>query len=180
MAKDDRIDLLRKALVELKAKAPEQGRAQVDVESLEKWIAALPATDDSRAFDEWKTLAPLQHATRLESFKSTLEAGQTALKTLLAMNGGASVALLAFLGNLITKGTTAQVRPLSVAMLTFVGGAGLVGVSTAARYLTQALGSEGHTKAARRMNTYGAVCSDLLSLAAFFLGGWLSYLALIR
>ena len=40
MAKDDRIDLLRKALVELKAKAPEQGRAQVDVESLEKWIAA--------------------------------------------------------------------------------------------------------------------------------------------
>ena len=65
-----------KALVELKAKAPEQGRAQVDVESLEKWIAALPATDDGRAFDEWKTLAPLQHATRLESFKSTLEAGQ--------------------------------------------------------------------------------------------------------
>jgi len=66
MAKDDRVALLLRGLAELKAIAPEQGRAQLDVDALEKWIASLPATDDSRAFEEWKTKAPLEYAGRLE------------------------------------------------------------------------------------------------------------------
>jgi hypothetical protein len=45
----------------------------------------------------------------LEMFKSVLMAGQTALRTSFLINGGASVALLAFIGNIWDKTQTAIV-----------------------------------------------------------------------
>ena len=95
MPKVDRFAAVMKGLAELRA----AGRKEVDLEALEKWVASIPpAGDDSRAFEEWQTKAPLKYAGRLEAYRATLEAGQTGLKTLLVMNGGAAVALLAFLG----------------------------------------------------------------------------------
>ncbi len=174
MPKDERYDIVLKGLADLR----ERGIKVVDVERLERWVATIPApADDSRAFEEWKTRAPLEYAGKLEASKWALDAGQTALKTLLAMNGGAAVALLAYLGNAIGKGTWVRVDPVGQAMLTFVCSVGLVGVSSGARYFTQVVGATGNVKAALRFN-YVAVGAGLLSLLGFFVGGWLSYLAL--
>jgi hypothetical protein len=56
-------------------------------------------------------------------FKSVMEAGQTTIRILITINGGAAAALLAFLSNLIGKnpGTPLQGR-ISEAMAVYVGG----------------------------------------------------------
>lgn len=66
-------------------------------------------------------------------------AGRNALQTLVLVNGGASVAILAFLGNLATKGSPASLQALvpgtSAAMLAFATGA-FFGEPAASRCVT--------------------------------------------
>src|SRR5690242_13053614 len=101
---------LRRELAALKA----QGQTAVAVAGLEAYLTAIEpearkdgdATGTEKAlekagqdleFEVWKVRAPMQHASSLEMFKSVIEAGLTALKNVMLINGGASVALLAFL-----------------------------------------------------------------------------------
>jgi hypothetical protein len=168
------------------------GETAISFDLLLKWLAALPpARIRDRNFEEWKALLPVRHAGVIEVFKSALEAGQTALKTLITINGGAAAALLAFLSSLVSKQPNPTLQAsLSKALAVFVGGVALAGVSTAARYLTQFAAarnaesnyltnkpSKGWMRAA---NTFigVSIVSGLGSLAAFCIGGWLAYLAL--
>jgi hypothetical protein len=113
-------------------------------------------------------------------FKSVIEAGRTALNALILMNGGAVVALLAFLGNALAKeppsGFKFRVQVINAAMLVFVLGVGWAGVSLALRYLTQLLGHGRSASVGNKMN-YAAIVSGLASLALFFAGGITAYIA---
>jgi hypothetical protein len=135
-SKDPAVQALERLFQELEA----QGKESVLVRELSAYVKALPPNAD-RSYDIWKATVPLDFASQLETWKSVLESGQTALKTFITINGGAAVALLAFLGNLLTKappaGTIFPVEVLSRAMLYFVGGVASGAASMGLRYFTQ-------------------------------------------
>ncbi|SRR6266852_2927538 len=88
---------------------------------------------------------PVNHADRvvdragplfLESFKTAIDSGKNALQTAILINGGAAVALLAFLGNILTKDTPSRASlkfPLSAALLCF--GLGVLASALAAAFV---------------------------------------------
>src|SRR5690349_6461424 len=67
-----------------------------------------------------------------EMFKSVLESGHNALKAVMLINGGAAVAFLAFLGNLLTKSQAVKMGDFPKALLCFVFGALLSAMASAA------------------------------------------------
>lgn len=84
--------------------------------------------------------APLENARQLEMFKATLETGQTAIKSLTLINGGACLAMLTFIGSLATKEVTTetiQLETLLPALMIFAGGVGAAGFTSASRYFSQ-------------------------------------------
>lgn len=132
-------------------------------------------------FEVWKVEAPIQKDHDLEMFKSVLEAGQTALKSATIINGGAAAALLAFLGNLLTKdapqGTTFPIPEISFAMLIFVIGVGSAGLASGLRYLSQ-WSYGGNRDSYGNIFNYLSILLGLASFAAFFWGGIEAYLAI--
>jgi hypothetical protein len=86
--------------------------------------------------ERWK----IQNTFEVEMFKAVIEAGQTALRSALLINGAAA-ALLAFLGNLLTKTPSANsgtlVSGVGFALLIFVCSLGSAGVASGFRYLSQ-------------------------------------------
>lgn len=172
-----------------------QGVSAVQVGALEAYLAAVEpfaaangdaaATDQALArgrheFEVWKVRAPMEHAASMEMFRSVIEAGQTALRSLILINGGAAVALLAFLGNVLSKeapkGVQYSVAGLKLAMLTFVLGVGSAGAATAFRYLTQWAGALRWLRTSHVLN-WAAILFGLGSLGAFFWGGLKAYWA---
>ncbi|MBE5317307.1 MAG: hypothetical protein H4O13_18095 [Xanthomonadales bacterium] len=89
---------------------------------LSKWIA------DNAHFNEWS----------LESFRQIIALGQSAIKSIFFINGGAAVALLAFIGHLATSATTAKaVMPFAHSLQLFVFGVFCAALTSALTYLCQ-------------------------------------------
>lgn len=178
----DAVSRLRAELEVLKR----QGQVSVTIASLESYLSSTSAAADfARPGEVEVAMAKagfeFQNGASLEMFKSVIEAGRTTLNALILMNGGAAVALLAFLGNSITKAPPdprLQLRSISFAMLLFVLGVGLAGVSMGLRYLTQFLAHGRSAKAGTWMN-WGSIGSGLCSLALFFAGGLRAYAAFL-
>lgn len=146
----------------------------------------VASTDQQRAhaLEVWKT----QVSMSAEMLKATVEAGQTALKSAILINGGAAVAMLAFVGNVVTKSDLRPGAPLlshmGAALIVFVLGTGSAGTSTAFRYLSQhCYGETSHANTKSLWKIWGdraAIVSILLgvaSFAAFFAGGWIAFRA---
>ncbi|WP_321912889.1 hypothetical protein [Burkholderia cepacia] len=87
----------------------------------------------------WKTQTSTDLAFGVELLKGTIEAGQTAVRSAIAINRGAAVAMLAFVGNAMTKWQTGGplLSKVGAAMLVFVLSAGFGGTAAGFRYLTQ-------------------------------------------
>lgn len=86
------------------------------------------------------------HASQLEMFKSVISPGQNAMRSSFLMNGGAAVALLAFIGHL------AAIKPQSVALfaavlMPFVLGVLAMTMTSGFTYLSQWLYGSPNTKA---------------------------------
>ena len=78
------------------------------------------------------------HNWSLEGFKQVIALGQSTLKSIMLINGGAAVALLAFLGNLLSKsGSNVGLLPFANSMLTFVIGVFISAVAYALTYFRQ-------------------------------------------
>ncbi len=99
----------------------------------------VSATEYQQQIEEWKARLTADTAHSIEMFKAVLEAGQTALKTAIVINGGAAAALLATLADVIRSQSPNQLlAPLGQSWLLFMIGLGSAGVATAFRYLSQA------------------------------------------
>lgn len=106
-------------------------------------------------------------------FDSVIAAGQNAIRVLLTINGGAAVAVLAFLGHLASTGT-AGVAEFSSPLLLFSGGVLLVGAAASGSYLSQLAFASSHSTW-RRIGfvlQFATVAAGLVSIAAFALGAW--------
>ncbi|MCG5260096.1 hypothetical protein EM868_06790 [Cupriavidus gilardii] len=194
---------IRSALREAKAKGVES----LSVDRLDVYIAEL-VDEVSRSSQERAATAKYQHemevwklahahdsAFQQEMMKAGIEAGLSAIKFAVMINGGASVALLAFLGNLLTKdfGTShkALASDLAGSLFAFLVGVAMAGVCGGFRYLSQE--SYGQTDNARRLNgtstgrwlRFGvafhisAVVVGLGSFVSFLKGGVMAYSAFV-
>lgn len=101
------------------------------------------------------------HAADLEMFKSVIQSGQNAVKTAFLMNGGASVAILAFIGKL-TETNKQSIPAFAGTLSLFVTGVFLITATSGLTYLSQWLYADDSAK--RQKIGFG------LNLAAIFFG----------
>ena len=104
--------------------SPEDGSSTL---ALEKYRADLQV---------WVEHHKRNHASDLEMFKSVISSGQNALRTAFLMNGGATVAILAFLGKL-SDGNKAKIPIFSESLVMFVIGVLAITMSSGMTYLSQ-------------------------------------------
>lgn len=116
---------------------------------LDKWERAANSmaketdAEHARRLELWKTQLAVSSAEWLEMFKAVSEAGMTALKSSIVINGGAAATLLALLADGLKANGTGHwgpmLSPLGWAWISFMCGLGLAGAATGTRYLSQAL-----------------------------------------
>lgn len=111
------------------------------------------------------------YASKLEMFRSVITSGQNAMRSSFLMNGGAAVALLAFIGHL------ASIKPESVALfaavlMPFVLGVLAMTVTSGFTYVSQWLYDSASTKAQSWGFKINVACIVLgISSYVFFMWG---------
>jgi hypothetical protein len=110
-------------------------------------------------------------------FQATVQSGQAALKSAFLINGGAAVALLAFIGNVWTK-TQANVNGLGFPLLLYVFGVLFPAVASGLTYLSQyqygksVKDDDRFARSARKINCVGIgfviLSYFLFAIATFF------------
>lgn len=129
----------------------------------------------------YEVKAPIEAQFQVEMLKATLEAGQTAVKSLTLINGGAVISILALVGNIATKdasNVSIKISELYFPLMAYVSGVGLAGFASAARYFSQDLYNK--SDAWGNGFKYFAIGSGLLSLSAFVCGSYLAGNVLLK
>lgn len=166
MESNELIDAFRKQLEQVES----QGNQQVQVTALRAYLDALEK--DAGASQEYRNrehsgmladfAARNQHS--IEMLKAVLEAGKSALHALLIINGGAVVAMLGVMSNLVGKPEGAILaKYLALPLLQFGIGVLLGAIGFAFRYLSQACYSHSNTPSDRNDRA----------------GDWLRYVAIL-
>lgn len=174
MESQDVIDSLRAQL----AQVEEQGNTQVQVSALLAYLSALEKdSDTSSAYREQQHAGMLAHYAahnqqNIEMLKATLEAGKSALHSLLIINGGAVIALLGVLSNLVGKPNGALLAGyLALPLIQFGLGVLCGGLGFALRYFSQdCYGNASETNRYENWGhgfKYAAVVSALLGYLLF-------------
>lgn len=177
----------KELLVDLRdaLKGVTQPTVQVDAlnKYLDNWEKSAAETQTqteaqhTRELEQWKAQLAASSATSIEMFKAVIEAGQTALKSSIVINGGAAAALLALLAEGLKSNGAGQwgalLSPLGTAWLMFMLGLGCAGIATAFRYLSQALYSNALSLGERTDGKWYRFGSLVRNIAATL--GFLSY-----
>jgi hypothetical protein len=139
--------VLRTQAAGVKAIDPEKLLGLLDL--MENEVDEAPAgLTDAQAqvhFEQYKAelaswVAQTQHVStwQLESFKQVITLGQSAIKSITLINGGAAVALLAFIGHLTSATTTKlQILPFAESLRFFVAGVFFSALASGTTYLSQ-------------------------------------------
>lgn len=181
----------RDRLISAVAAAKNQGFTEIHIDNLERFIAADDG-DAEHEKDRKQFLAELeiehakismahQSASNVQEFLADQNTAEFAVKSSILVNGGASIALLAFLGNLATKaeGVSAySLTSLNHSMLAFVAGVGAAGITAGLRYFSQACYTGSYAKTGLGFKV-AAVALWLTSMGLFGTGGYLAYRALL-
>ena len=188
MAGDTRIDLLKDALLKLQ----KDGVQQIAVDALVDYVAKLDAVGGQAPREP--SAAELEHYKaqlaawvekqkevsniNVEGFRSVILAGQNALRSSILLNGGAAVAILAYIGKLSVD-AAAHVSAFAFPLLLFVTGALVVAVGSGVTYLSQWFyfgGGVWKWKIGFALNVL-AILLGFASYGLFAVGAWLAYLA---
>lgn len=174
----------------------ENGHKSLDIIAMEKYLhnISLEVTtfeekqksNRKLSIEQWKLAHELRLAqyaaeaeSNLENFRSVILAGQGALKSLMLINGGASVALLAFIGNLLSKDEHYTLaNSIAISLIFFVVGVLCGGAAAAFTYLSQLLYVEGNNKVGRIAHLI-SVATGLGALILFGLGAFTTYDAFV-
>ena len=130
----------------------------------------------------WITARQHQYEHNLEMLRSVLTIGQSALKSALLINGGAAVAVLAFLGRLFTgESVSISIGSLSLALLQFVWGVLAAAIAAGATYFSQAgyAGEFGSWSQRVGLGGHMVAVSGVFAAYVFFaVGAWQAYSAM--
>ncbi|MHB1092334.1 hypothetical protein [Thiobacillus sp.] len=128
----------------------------------------------------WVSSRQQNHEHNLEMLRATITTGQSALKSALLINGGAAVALLAFLGSVWSSDKIGEVpSEINPALLLYVFGVLSAAVAAGATYLSQAGYGNEFGKASRYVGYIGHVLAVLGVLGSYVLFGRASWLAFL-
>jgi hypothetical protein len=164
-----------------------QGQAVVTVVDLDRYLANLEAAfpETPASLDHLKLAELDQQAAvalhrsiadqKLEMFRSVIASGQNALKTSILINGGAAVALLAFVGHMVASDKAAHlVSAFALPMLLFVAGVCATAVATGLTYVSQALFQTGRERGGNVSNGF-SIALVIGSYVAFSFGCYRAY-----
>lgn len=147
----------------------ERWKAQQQLD-LERWKAQQEAN-----LEAWKA----EQQVSMEMFRSVIASGQIALKTALLVNGGAAVALLAFIGNIWSKTQPLAVaKGLTLSLLLFGSGVLAAAVAAGVTYLTQ-VAFEREWRCAGTILQVTAIVLVAAGIVVFGLGVWFAQEALL-
>lgn len=158
-------------IIRIAAESPDD--VAVGEASLEHCKAVLAANADQHRH---------RHEFDLEMVRATIATGQSALKSSLLINGGAAVAVLAFLGNAWSKSIPQSiVSQAAYGLSLFVWGVLAAAAASGASYVSQAGFGDEFGKASQRIGAVGRGLAILLvsgAYALFACGAWQTYLSL--
>lgn len=186
------IDLIKRDLLSFK----EKGNEVVEIDRMTKYLSLLQEEIEEKENEgpdvekeaeierikahysnhllgnEWRK------ESSIEMFKSVISSGQNSLRSNMLIHAGACVALLAFIGNLVSSPETREFIPsLASVMLWFLGGVLLVSICYGGTYLTQL--SYHHDKEKPGKAIQVATCLlVIVSYALFITGSFKAYLAI--
>lgn len=110
------------------------------------------------------------HEERIEMFKSVITAGQNAIKTSFLLNGGAAIAMLAFIGHL-AQFNPEKVSEFGCALYPFTIGVFLISVTSGFTYLSQWFYS-GNTKSSKKAGSISNFLCIVMSIASLLCFAW--------
>lgn len=174
MSDHDILNVIKEDFSSLKS----NGLNQVNIDSLIDYLDKLEEVGTKDKEVELENLRALNQSSLnvqqhnleayLEAFRATISAGANIVKMLMLVNGGAAVALLAFIGNIWTKSSISDYVPLlSISLKYFCYGvAGSLGCG-AFTYFCQLLVSHNYLNPTRFL-TRSAFASNMLAIAFGF------------
>ena len=133
---------LRQTIEQLKADGIDEIKSENLIMYLSDAAKDLGSTDamDMELYkaklQKWVEEHKSSHAHSVEMFRSVIAAGQNALRTSFLMNGGSSVAMLAFIGHLATNAPS-KVQLFASSLTIFVVGVLIAAVASGITYLSQ-------------------------------------------
>ncbi|SMF96598.1 hypothetical protein SAMN02949497_4004 [Methylomagnum ishizawai] len=124
---------------------------------------------------KWVEEHKFAYSERIELFKSVINSGQASLRTAFLMNGGATVALLTFIGHLSTsEKVSIKIPLLANSLTTFVFGIFIAALATGAVYLSELKFYSAHRKVGLILNKL-AISLGLISYLIFMAGTCMAY-----
>jgi hypothetical protein len=168
------------------ASAKENGVTSIAPESLEQLLDLLDSGQVDRDFGliiaAHREAATAKYRARVESglelFRSVIQSGHAALKSLFLLNGGAAVAVLALVGHLSTSPIAAgQVNKFACPLAWFTVGLVLAATASCFTYLVQTAFAARQKRRGRLLN-YLTMSLSGGSIIAFIVGGATAYLAI--
>lgn len=183
MVSDQIIDSIKKQLINLKDK----GYEVVSIDGLGKYLDGLAkvasSTNDVQlaSFNAQNSLTIEQYKEKKaewrELFKATVSHLQSAIKILGVINGGAAVALLAFIGKIWSPNFYGSIigEYISLALILYCSGVGLAAFTQALTYLSQHFFTYNCEKTASVVRFFGFL-SAILSLVLFFVATYIAYI----
>jgi hypothetical protein len=148
------------------------------IRGFESSQTSLSATDLERyrvTLQDWLEQRKSGHVHSVEMFKSVIAAGQSALKTSFLMNGGASLALLAFVGHLSSH-NSGKIPLLAPSLAIFVAGVLVISLASGVTYLSQWFYADDQ-RWAERTGFALNVLAIVLGLASYCVFAWGVYKA---
>jgi hypothetical protein len=111
-------------------------------------------------FEQWKLENQANLTIWAEQFKAAVSAGENALKSVILINGGAAVALLAFVGSIWDKSANdIDINKLLISMVIFVAGTLFGGLAMSWHYLEHNASKEPERK------KWGMLCDWFVGIA---------------
>jgi hypothetical protein len=181
----DAIQKFKSDLVAVKA----DGKSNIAIENLEKYLEFLLA-DASQSLEHRKMIHQSQLAEYsatiamgVESFRAVMDAGKEAINAAIIINGGAVIALMAFVGNSAAKYGHQIVAFAAIPLLLFGIGVFCGGVAFGTRYVSQFLYARPQNKNLVRLGHVFNGVSWIVTTGSFIIfaiGVFVGYLGLMR
>ncbi|MFE4112262.1 hypothetical protein [Kosakonia sp. YIM B13611] len=139
------LDLINKDIVDAK----ESGVEAIPIDNMINYLSCINVENEDEnnaiAIEGVKhqnstqlELFKIENNFQIESFKAAVNIGANACRTFLIMNGGAAIALLAFLGNIWNKNSSAEsASAIATALFLFCSGVLLAGLCAGLSYFAQ-------------------------------------------
>lgn len=180
------IQKISEDISELKGK----GYESLSIEGFEQYLEEL-SKETTKSKDIQLAEYTAQHQANIEKyredraewrelFKATTLHAQSTLKLLSILNGGAAVALLAFIGKIWTQdfSSTEIAVYLPVALLVYCVGVGFSGLAQVFSFASQHLFTYSSDKCAEAVRGFALSCA-IAALLAFFSGSYVAYIGIL-